>query len=310
VTFVVEGEEESGSMNIGTFVQEHQDLLRCNGAIWEEGMIDHQGRPLMTLGKRGLLYVEFRVRTMDYNAHSGKANVLPNAAWRLHEVLASLRDENGRVRIPGFYDRLLPPSDRDLELLDALESGEELERINYGVRIEGGQTGAAYKRAVFEPTCNIAGLRSGYIEQGSMTIVPADAMAKVDFRLLPDQNPKDIFQSLRAYLDDQGFADVEIESMGPMWPAKVSPDDPLVHLALSTGAEVYGWPGQITPISWGSSPMHEFIGPLGGIPVVEAGVGYPGTRSHGANEHVRLQDFLNGARHIARIVDGFASLPA
>jgi acetylornithine deacetylase/succinyl-diaminopimelate desuccinylase-like protein len=310
VIFVVEGEEEIGSPHIAAFVRAHADELACQGALWEEGGIDAEGRSVVSIGKRGILYVELAVETLRRDAHSGGAHLLPNAAWRLLGALSILRDgAEGPVRIPGFYDAALPPTDLDRDLLRRLPSEEAEYREDYGVeRFVNGVTGAAFNEAVFEPTCNIAGLTAGYQGAGMKTVIPARASAKVDFRLVPDQDPDDIFAKLRAYLDAQGYRDVTCERLGAMWPAKSPADDPLVALTAQAGEEVYGLPTMLTPLTGGSSPVYAFAGPLG-IPVVTAGVGYPDSRTHAPDEHVRLTDFLNAARHIARILDGFAALP-
>jgi acetylornithine deacetylase/succinyl-diaminopimelate desuccinylase-like protein len=308
VLFVVEGEEEIGSPHIAEFVRAHEQMLRCHGAVWEEGGLAASGRPEISLGRRGILSVEIEARTISRDAHSGAAHILPNAAWRLHRALATLKDEQERILIEGFYDRVQPPSTRDLELLAALPDEEAWFREHYGVAaFVGGRTGAALAAAVFEPTCNIAGLTAGYQGPGSKTVIPARAAAKVDFRLVPDQDPNDIFDKLRAHLDRRGFSDVVLRRLGAMWPERVPVDDPLVHLAARTAEEVYGVPCQIRPLGGGSSPVYAFSKPLG-IPVVTAGVGYAGNRTHAPDEHVRLGDFLNAARHIARILEGFATL--
>ena len=121
-------------------------------------------------------------------------------------------------------------------------------------------------------------------------------------------DPDDILGKLRAHLDAQGFGDVDIHSYGGMRPFTATPDNPLVKLTVSSGQEVYGLPTQVVPISGGSTPIYAFSGPLGGIPVVFAGVGYWDNRIHAPDEHVRVQDFLNGARHVARIMDGFGGI--
>jgi acetylornithine deacetylase/succinyl-diaminopimelate desuccinylase-like protein len=308
VTFVVEGEEEISSPHIAEFVRGHIDLLKSHGAIWEEGGIDSEGRPVNSLGKRGVLSVEFEVQVMSRDAHSGSASLLPNAAWRLLWALNSLKGPGERIRIPGFYDRVRPPSQLDLELLEAQPSDEEQMRAEFGVKqFLNGVTGLEYKKAVFNPTCNIAGIGAGYQGPGMKTVIPARAIAKVDFRLLPDQDPEDIFDRLRRHLDEQGFADVHTRWLGAMWPSRVPADHPLVQLTASTAQEVYGKPMVLIPITGGSSPVYAFAGPLG-IPVVNPGVGYPGSRTHAPDEHVRFDHFLNGARHIARILDRFAEL--
>jgi acetylornithine deacetylase/succinyl-diaminopimelate desuccinylase-like protein len=311
VTFVVEGEEEIGSPHIAQFVREHAGLLKCHGAIWEEGGTDSDGRPGTWLGCRGLLYVELFVEVMNRDAHSGNAHALPNAAWRLHWALESLKGRDERViRILGFYDAARPPSALDLQLIDDLPDYESWARESLGVKeFVSGLRGKDIERAIFNPTCNIAGLTAGYQGEGIKTIIPSRASAKVDFRLVPDQDPDDIFDKLRAHLDAGGFADVAVTKVGAVPPYKASPDDPFVALTAKAGEDAYQLPYRMTPIVGGTSPMYAFARPLGGIPIVTCGVGYgTNNRTHAPDEHVRLVDFLNAARHMARIVDGFADL--
>ncbi|HBY99052.1 MAG TPA: peptidase M20, partial [Chloroflexi bacterium] len=263
ITFVVEGEEEIGSPHIAQFVQEHLSLLTCQGALWEEGGIDPDCRPDVVVGARGALAVELSVETMQRDAHSGRAHILPNAAWRLVRALAGLKDANERVRIAGFYDQARPMSELDRELVDALPVHEELYRDVYGVKaFLLGRSGKELNRAVFEPTCNIQGITTGYQGAGTKTVIPARATAKLDFRLVPEQDPEDILAKLRAHLAAQGFDDVTVTRLGAMWPAKASPDDPLVQLTARTGEEVYGLPAVINPLAGGSSPIYAFATPL------------------------------------------------
>ncbi len=308
VTFVVEGEEEIGSPHIAQFVQDHKDLLKSDGAIWEEGGIDSEGRPVNSLGKRGVLSVEFEAQTLARDAHSGNGHLLPNAAWRLLWALASLKGPDERIRIPGFYDRAKPPSEHDLKLIAARPSDEEQTRKEFGVKeFLRGATGVAYKSAVFQPTCNIEGIASGYQGQGGKTVIPAHAMAKVDFRLVPDQDPKEIFEKLKNHLAHEGFGDVQVKWLGAMWPSRVPHDHPLVELNSRTAEEIYGKKCILIPMTGGSSPVYAFAGPLN-IPVINPGLGYDGSRTHAPDENIRLNDFLNAARHIARILDAFGNI--
>ncbi|HUH96277.1 MAG TPA: M20/M25/M40 family metallo-hydrolase [Anaerolineales bacterium] len=310
VIFVVEGEEEIGSPHIATFALQNKEALICQGAIWEEGGIDKDGSPYNVLGGRGALSVELTVQTMKRDQHSGGAHMFPSAAWRLVRVLESLKGADERIRIEGFYEAVRPPTKLDLELTDALPTREEQFRELLGIReFVLGRTGKELNRAVFEPTCNIQGIQTGYQDKGAKTIVPARASAKLDFRLVPDQDPNDILQKLRQHLDTQGFTDVGIAQLGgAIWPVKWSAENPLVRLAARAGEEVYDLPTRIYPLIGGSSPVYAFTNSLGAIPVILAGVGYWDNRQHAPDEHVRLVDFLNAARHIARILDGFADL--
>ena len=306
VTWLVEGEEEVGSNSLPEFVDRHADELHCDGAIWEEGGIDSEGRPRVSLGARGLLYVELRVESLARDGHSGAANLLPNAAWRLAWALNTLKDQNERVLIPGFYDAVRPVSPRQQELLEELPSQEEEYKQSFGLeRLLLGRTGVAVNAAPFDPTCNIAGLTSGYQGPGSKTIVPAMASAKLDFRLVPNQDPSDVAEKLRRHLDSEGFADIQIEILGLERPGMTDPDALLVRLCAQTAEKVYGKPALLTPLVGGTTPMYLFT--ERGVPVVAPGVGFGASNlTHSPNENIRLLDLQNAARHVARLLISFA----
>ena len=139
-------------------------------------------------------------------------------------------------------------------------------------------------------------------------MLPARASAKVDFRLVPDQTPEDVVNSLRTHLDKEGFSDVKINYLGGEKPARTDPDDPFVALVVETARPVYGVPMQIIPLSGGSGPNHAFIHFLK-LPVVSAGIGYPGSQAHAPNENIRIDLYLKGAMHIVRILKEFGSEP-
>lgn len=308
VKFLAEGEEEVGSPHLGAFVRENADLLRADACIWEEGGVDDGDRPYLYCGMRGIAYFELSVKTIAYDAHSGVGgSLLPNAAWRLIWALASLKDQNERILIPGHYDSANRATLRDLELLDALPSDETEFRERFGLPIGGflggpQTTDLEYKRrGVFEPTLTVCGLDSGWQGPGAKTVLPAAARAKMDFRLVPDQDPDEVERSLRAHLDRLGFDDVAIKSLGGQKPARVDPDHPLVKLAVSTAEQVYGEPAAIIPIVGGSGPMWWFSGFLG-MPVTSPGIEYPGVRAHAPNENIRLSDFTTGTRHLAYLL--------
>jgi acetylornithine deacetylase/succinyl-diaminopimelate desuccinylase-like protein len=302
VKFLVEGEEEISSPNLPPFVEQQRDLLAADACVWETGGVDDEGRPEMLLGMRGICYVEYRVRTMARDAHSGGAHNLPNAAWRLIWALASIKGEDERIRIPGFYDDARAPGDTELRLLETMPSDEAFAHQTYEVReFIGGHTGAAYKAAVYQPTANVAGFSAGWQGQGSKTVIPAYAMAKMDFRLVPDQDPEDIVRKLRRHLDAQGFSDVEVHYLGGERAATTPPDDPFVQLATRVAEEVYGKPPMVAPLIGGSGPMYAFRTHLQ-TPIVTVGVSDPNSRVHAPNESISLANFVLGTRHMARLL--------
>jgi len=308
IKFIIEGEEEISSLHLKDFVYQHADRLKADACIWEFGGVDHREVPVQYLGLRGICYVELSVTTASQDVHSGLGgSIFPNAAWRLVWALNSLKGPDERIRLPGHYDTVLPPSPRDRELMEALPETADEYRERYGVgSFLKDLTGGVDLRLdeVFQPTCTICGLTSGYQGAGSKTVLPARASAKVDFRLVPDQTPEQVLAALRAHLDAEGFSDVHINFLGGEAPARTDPDDPFVKLVVDTALPVYGYPMQIIPMSGGSGPNHAFVHHLK-LPVATAGVGYPGTNAHAPNENIRLDLYLKGAMHIARIIQEF-----
>jgi len=310
IKFVIEGEEETSSVHLHEFIEVHQAKLAADACVWEFGGVDHREVPIQYLGLRGICYVELSVRTASIDAHSGLGgSIFPNAAWRLIWALQSIKGTDEIIRLPGHYDAVIPPSARDMELLEALPEVSKEYRERYGVEnflkdLTGGVE--LRKEEVFVPTCTICGFNSGYQGEGAKTVLPAFASAKVDFRLVPNQKPEDVLLSLRKFLDENGFNDIEITYLGGEPPARTDPDDPFVKLVVDAAEPVYGVPMQIAPMIGGSGPNYPFVHTLG-LPVVTAGVGYPGSQAHAPNENMRIDLYLKGAEHIARIIKEFST---
>ncbi len=303
VKVVVEGEEEVASVHFPDWVASHAALLNADVTIWEFGGVDETGRPEIICGLRGIAYFELHAKTIAYDAHSGVGgSLLPNAAWRLVWALNTLKTRGERILLPGHYDAVRAASDADIELLAALPAGQEaFMRTEFAPPggFLGDATGVEYqRRAVFEPTCTINGIESGYTGAGAKTVLPARAFAKVDFRLVPDQDPETVRASLRKHLDANGFSDIEIRYLGGQKPGRVDPNHPYVQLAAETARDVYGKEPCIVPMVGGSGPIHPFVSGLR-QPVVTCGVSYPGARVHAPNENMRVSDFVNGTRHTA-----------
>ncbi len=305
VKFIIEGEEETASVNLAKFINEHTDLLKADACLWEFGGVDHTDTPQEYLGLRGILYVELSLDLLGTDVHSGLGgSIFPNAAWRLVWALNTLKGPDERILVPGFYDDVQPPSARDRELMEALPDPSEDYKSRYGVPyFTKGLTGDTDLKIeeVFTPTCTICGLTAGYQGPGSKTVLPKRASAKVDFRLVPNQNPEKILASLRAHLDAHGFSDIQIENLGGDFPARTNPDHPFIKLVVDTAKEVYDKPMAVIPITGGSGPNHPFIHVLG-LPVATGGMGYPDTRTHAPNENIRIDLYLKHARHVARII--------
>jgi acetylornithine deacetylase/succinyl-diaminopimelate desuccinylase-like protein len=298
--WIIEGEEEIGSPHFGAIAQTYSTLLQADGCLWEGSGFDITDRPVLGLGTKGLLYVQLDVQGTGIDAHSGSAPILPSAAWRLVQALATLRTPDGRIRIPGFYDAIQPPSKAQIDAItDQPDQDAELREAYRVERFVDGLTGAALReREAFTPTCNIAGLVSGYGGEGSKTVLPARAMAKIDFRLVPDQEPRDILAKLRAHLVAEGYGDVRVTFFGTAEPVVTPIDHPFVQ-RIATIAESYsGKRPSVSPIAGGTLP---FLGDLRryvGVPGLSAPDNpvYWGSGAHAPNEHIRLADLDRAVR--------------
>ena len=309
IKFIIEGEEETSSVHLHDFIRENKEKLKADACIWEFGGVDHREVPMQYLGLRGICYVELSVESLGTDVHSGiGGSILPNAAWRLVWALSTLKGPDERIRIPGFYDNIIPPTERDRELMDALPDVADEYKRRFGVKefIKGLTGGTDLKiEEVFTPTCTICGLTSGYQGPGSKTVQPAFASAKVDFRLVIGQMPEDILKKLRAHLDAEGFSDVKINFLGGEPAARTDPDDSFVRTVVQSAEEVYEFPMEIVPTVGGSGPNYPFVHDLG-LPVATAGLGYPDTRAHAPNENIRVDLYLKHARHMARVIKEFS----
>jgi acetylornithine deacetylase/succinyl-diaminopimelate desuccinylase-like protein len=304
IKFLIEGEEEIASPNLAPFIHANVDRLKADACVWEFGTHNADGVPISYLGLRGICYLELSVETAKIDTHSGIAgSILPNAAWRLVWALNSLKDQDERIQLPNFYESVIAPTARDMELLAALpDSDEEMQELFGNTMFLKNAAGVELRRReIFEPTCTICGITTGYQGAGQKTVLPARASAKVDFRLVPDQKPEDVVKQLRAHFDAHGFRDIQITVVGAGRPARTAPEHPLVQTLVDAAVDVYGREPLIWPMSGGSGPNYLFAHEIG-VPIVTLGVGYSGSRIHAPNENIRISDFRNGMRHMAALL--------
>jgi acetylornithine deacetylase/succinyl-diaminopimelate desuccinylase-like protein len=219
-------------------------------------------------------------------------------------ALNSLKDEKEHILLPGFYEEILPPTEREIELLS--EGPDLMAYYQEKYDLDGFLPGIDDPlelaiQAVYQPTCTICGLTAGYQGEGSKTVLPAEARAKVDFRLVPNQTPAKVISQLRAHLDEQGFSDIEIIDLGGNPPAKTDPDHPAVQMAVEAAQDVYEKPTRIVPMVGGSGPNFIFQKVLD-VPIITSGAGDAENRAHAPNESISLDLYVRGAKHFARIL--------
>jgi len=298
--WIIEGEEEIGSPHFAALAEKYSTLLRADGCLWEGDSFDASDRPELTLGTKGLLYVQLDVEGTGIDTHSGAAPILPSAAWRMVQALATLRTPEGHIRIPGFYDAALPPSEEQLAAIagHSNEEAELREAFHVNKFVDNLAGAALLERLSFAPTCNIAGLVSGYTGEGSKTVLPSKAMAKIDFRLVPNQDPDDILAKLRAHLDAQGYSDIRITAFSKAEPVVTPMDTPFVRRVADIAREFSGKEPSVTPIAGGTLPLLGSLRRFVGVPGLCApgNATYWGSGAHAPNEHIRLSDLERAVR--------------
>jgi acetylornithine deacetylase/succinyl-diaminopimelate desuccinylase-like protein len=306
IKWAIEGEEEIGSPHFSEFITRYKDRLSGESAIWEFGGLDYDDRPLVTLGLKGMLYVEFKVQTALKDSHSARAAVVENPAWRLVRMLNTITDDDGRILVEGWYDDVKPFSPDELEVIRAMPLEHSI-RDELGVKnFLFGLTGFEFKKAFYgNPTANIAGIWSGYTGPGHKTVLPSVAQAKMDFRLVPNQDPVKLAGKLKQHLVRHGFADVEVNLQAENPAARTPIDSPIAKIAARAGREVFHKEPVILVTSAASGPMHYFTNTLG-LPTVAIGCNHAKSNTHAPNENQRIDVFVQGSKWIARVIEEFA----
>lgn len=212
IKFIIEGEEEIGSPNLGNYLEKYSERFECDLVIWESGYVDSRGRSIISLGQKGILNVEIKVQGPINDVHSSLATAIENPAWKLVHILSSISDENGKVLIDGWYDEVKKLTDIELQLLVNEPFDEEGFKKEYGVsRFVNNNCGFEVKKSLaIDPTCNISGLFSGYKSKGVKTIIPSNASVKLDFRLVPNMDPTVQFEKLVKFIRSKGYSEEEV----------------------------------------------------------------------------------------------------
>lgn len=305
IKFMVEGEEEVGSVHVEAYLQKYKQKLACNGVIWEFGYVDSKDRPVISLGMKGLLYVELISRGPERDAHSSLAVLIENPAWRLVKALNSLRDIDGRILIRDWYADVRQFNADELEVISNEPFDEQEFKKEYGIsRFVNNLQGVEIRKAlVAGPTCNIAGFDSGYTGEGAKTVLPATARVKIDFRLVPDMMPERQLALLKNHLKETGFADIEVVLIHGEAAARTNIKDPFVSIIVAAAKEVFG-ETIISVSSAGTGPMHSFVKVLKSS-CVSIGSTFVFARIHSPNEFARIDLLNKTTKCMGRIIEKF-----
>ena len=305
VKFLIEGEEETGSANIDSYLKKYRKKFSCDGVIWEFGYVDSKNRPIIGLGMKGLLFVELIKEESKIDAHSSLAVIIKNPAWHLIEAVNTLRDSSGKILIKDWYKEVKPFSKKDIELLRAEPIDENSFKKEFGIRdFIGKKRGLELKKALAgNPTCNIAGMLSGYTGQGAKTVLPSKAVIKLDFRLVPDMNPKKQIQRLKKHLKNKGFGDIKIKVYHGEAAARTNSSEPFVKNVQTSADKVFG-KSILNVSNAGTGPMHSFVKFLK-APCISIGSTYIFSKIHSPNEFTRIDLLKKTTKCMCQILEKF-----
>ncbi len=300
IKWVIEGEEETGSVHFHNFVLAHKSLLKGDGCLWEGGDRSTKGTPEVHLGVKGLLYVEYKLKVGQKDQHSMYGPVAPNPAWRLVNLLKTIRDEKGKILIDGFYSDVAKPTAEESKFLRANEfNKKELkEALQIDYLIEGKNNASTVTKLMFSPTANIAGFGSGYLGEGAKTIVPREAFVKMDFRLVANMRSSDILSKLKRHLKRHGFADIELVVHSKEDPAKTPLKSRIAQALIKSSELVYGKKPNVWPTTPGTGPLSVFTEKLKLETAMGVGVSYPGSGFHAPNEHIQIDHFNKAIKQL------------
>jgi len=313
VKFIVEGEEEIGSIHLNKYLSLYRERFECDGVIWESGFVDASGRSIISLGQKGILSVEIISKGPSRDAHSGLAVLIENPAWKLVKILNSVRDDKGEILIKDWYEEVREFTIEELSFINKEPFDEEALKKEYGItKFLNNAKGIEVKKA-FEglPTSNISGLVSGYIGEGSKTVLPSIAIAKLDFRLVPDMIPEIQIKRLRKHIkayrsennDNYDHDDIEVRFIDGEPASRTPVHHPFVNIVKEAAAEVYG-DVIINVSSAGTGPMYYFDKLLG-VPSVCIGGSDISNRAHSPNEYMRIDSLNKTIKCIAVILKKF-----
>ncbi|HEX7241654.1 MAG TPA: dipeptidase [Longimicrobiaceae bacterium] len=306
VVFVVEGEEEVGSPHLQSFLQENRERLRCDAVVISDTTMFAPGLPSVTVGLRGLAYMEVRVQGPSTDLHSGSyGGAVVNPANALAKIIARLHDDQGRVAVPGFYDGVIPISAEEREATARLPFSEEELREEVGAPALGGEEGwSALERRSARPTLDVNGLLAGYTGEGAKTVLPARAMAKVSMRLVPGQDFREIERKFTRFVEEIAppGVTVEVEALHGGQPWHADPKEPIFQSAARALERAFGRAPVFTR-EGGSIPIVQAFQETFGAPVVLLGFGLPGENAHAPNEWMSVDNYARGAAAIATLYD-------
>jgi acetylornithine deacetylase/succinyl-diaminopimelate desuccinylase-like protein len=297
IKFCIEGEEEVGSPTLEPFVEQNKELLAADVLVISDTPMLEKGKPAICYGLRGLCALQIDVKGANGDLHSGiYGGGVANPLHALASIVASMHDENGKVAVEGFYDKVTPLTEEERQAFRDLGYDEETLKKDLNVSELYGEEGFSFlERTWARPTLEINGIYGGFQGEGIKTVLPSEAHAKLSCRLVGEQDPKEIQELIEKHVHKHTPAGVQVKvtRMDTGRPFQIPYDHPAIQAAVRAYEKAYGTPAALTRMG-GSIPIVEGFGRLLHIPVVLMGFGLPSENFHAPNEHFHLENFDKG----------------
>jgi acetylornithine deacetylase/succinyl-diaminopimelate desuccinylase-like protein len=307
VRFLVEGEEEVGGEGIEVYVKAHPDELKCDAVLISDSDMFAEGIPQIEVGLRGMVYTEITVQTAAHDLHSGLyGGAVPNAINTLCHIVARLKDEQGRIQVPGMYDDVRPIPAELRKQWAALPFNEEEYRTHeVGSPALMGEPGfSVLEQTGARPTLDANGIIGGFTGEGAKTVIPAMARCKVSMRLVPDQDPRKILAAFKSYVEEicPPYATVKVEYIHGAEPVLLPTDSPYMKAATEALAEVFG-KEPVFRHGGGSIPIVSLFSKVLNAPSILMGFGLPDDNLHAPNEKMKVDNIMKGIEASARYIE-------
>jgi acetylornithine deacetylase/succinyl-diaminopimelate desuccinylase-like protein len=306
VRFLIEGEEEISGTSLPSFLRQRGAGLGTDAVlIWDSGM-DEEGHPTLATSLRGLVYAELHAQGAAVDLHSGTyGGVAPNPVNTLARVLGELKDRNGHVTIPGFYDDVRKPSDEELATWKKKDAGyvKTVKQITGAKALEGEDQFLGLERSGARPTFDVNGILGGFVGEGQKTVIPARAFAKVSMRLVPDQDPKSIFAAFEKKVHELSTPGVEIsvDLLSSAPPVTSNVDHAAARALRSAFDEAFGNESTLVRVG-GSIPVAVDFQEAVGAPLLISGIAQADCALHSPNEHLAIDNYHRGIEAVIRFI--------
>lgn len=308
ITFIMEGAEESASLDLDKYLTKYQaKLSQADLLIWEQGIRNESGQLELTGGNKGILTFDMSVNSAASDLHSKFGGVVDSATWYLIEAISSLRDSEGNLLVQAVLEDIKEPSQREIDLVGqyATEDAEGLKAL-HGLTLPllEADREAFLQRYYFKPAVTIQGMLSGYLGSGVKTIIPSQAWAKMEVRLVPGLDPHKVFEAIGDHLRDKGFEQVELTYTLGEKSYRSDLSAPEIGRLIKIIEDNYPGGVCLLPTSAGTGPMHTVFEALE-VPMVSLGLGNANSSDHSGDENVLIADYLNHITLIEEFIKSY-----